>query len=75
MTEAVQQLKSQASALSEAERAELAYYLLTSLDPEEEGVEEAWRTEIARRVAQIRNGQAVGRPIDEVLAELRERYP
>jgi putative addiction module component (TIGR02574 family) len=75
MTEAVEQLKSQVSALSVAERADLAYFLLTSLEPEEEGVEEAWREEIARRVAEIRSGQAVGRPIDEVLAELRERYP
>ncbi|HTU88484.1 MAG TPA: addiction module protein [Gemmataceae bacterium] len=75
MTEAVEHLKSQVSTLSAAERADLAYFLLTSLEPEEEGVEEAWRKEIARRVTEIRNGQAVGRPIDEVLAELRELYP
>jgi len=75
MTEVVEQLKSQVSNLSTAERADLAYFLLTSLEPEEEGVEEAWREEIARRVAAIRAGKAVGRPIEEVLAELRERYP
>jgi len=75
MTEAVEQLKAQASSLSAAERADLAYFLLTSLEPEEEGVEEAWREEIARRVTEIHRGQAVGRPVDEVLAELRERYP
>jgi putative addiction module component (TIGR02574 family) len=75
MTNAVEQLKAQARHLSAPERADLAHFLLTSLEPEEEGVEEAWRTEIARRVAEIRAGQAVGRPIDEVLAELRERYP
>ena len=75
MTQAVEQLKSQASNLSAPERADLAYFLLTSLEPEEDGVEEAWRAEIARRVAQIRSGQATGRPADEVLAELRVRYP
>ena len=75
MTEAVELLKSQAGALSAAERAELAYFLLTSLEPQEEGVEEAWRAEVARRVAEIRSGRAAGRPVDEVLAELRERYP
>jgi putative addiction module component (TIGR02574 family) len=75
MTEVVEQLKAQASVLSTAERADLAYFLLTSLEPEEEGVEEAWREEIARRIAAIRGGQAVGRPIEEVLAELRELYP
>ncbi len=75
MTEAVEQLKIQAGKLSDVERADLAYYLLESLEPEEAGVEEAWRAEIARRVAEIRGGRAVGRPIDEVLAELRRRYP
>jgi putative addiction module component (TIGR02574 family) len=75
MTEAVKQLKSQASNLSASERAELAYFLLSSLEPEEEKVEEEWRAEIARRVAEIRNGSGIGRPVDEVLAEVRERYP
>jgi putative addiction module component (TIGR02574 family) len=74
MTEAVQQLYLQARALSEDEQAELAYSLLSTLETEEEGVREAWRAEIARRVAEIRSGQAIGRPIDEVLAELRARY-
>jgi putative addiction module component (TIGR02574 family) len=75
MTEAVEQLKSQVSILSAAERADLAYFLLTTLEPEEEGIEDAWKKEIARRVTEIRSGQVIGRPIDEVLAELRERYP
>jgi putative addiction module component (TIGR02574 family) len=75
MTEAVEQLKSQASVLSAPERAELAYFLLSSLEPEEEKVQEEWRAEIARRVAEIRSGTALGRPADEVVAELRERYP
>lgn len=57
------------------ERAELAYFILTSLEPEEEGAEAAWRAEIARRVADIRGGRAIGRSADEVLAELRERHP
>jgi putative addiction module component (TIGR02574 family) len=75
MTEAVEHLKSQASILSVPERAELAYFLLSSLEPEEEGVVDAWRSEIARRVAEIHGRSAVGRPADDVLADLRERYP
>ena len=75
MSQAVEQLKSQASTLSAPERAELAYFLLSSLEPEEDGAREAWRTEITRRVAEIRNGSAIGRPAEEVLDELRERYP
>ncbi len=75
MTETMERLKTEASALSEQERAELAYFLLASLESESEGVEDAWRTEIARRVSEIRAGSAKGRPIEEVLAELRERHP
>ena len=75
MSPAVEQLKSQAISLSVPERAELAHFLLSSLEPEEEGVEEAWREVIARRVAEIQNGTAMGRPLDEFLAELSERYP
>jgi putative addiction module component (TIGR02574 family) len=75
MTQAVARLKSRARNLSSRERADLAYFLLSSLEPVEQGVEEAWRKEIARRVAQIRAGKAKGRPAEEVLARLRERYP
>ena len=75
MTEAVERLKSQAGALTASGRADLAYFLLVSPEPDEEGAEEAWRAEVARRAAEIRSGSATGRPADEVLAELRERYP
>jgi putative addiction module component (TIGR02574 family) len=75
MTEAVRNLKHQMESLSQAERAELAYYLLTSLELEEEGAEEAWRVEINRRVDEIKSGKVVGRSAEEVFTELRERYP
>ncbi len=75
MTETVEQLKSRAVALTVPERADLAYFLLASLEPEEEGIEGAWRDEIDRRVDEIRSGHAIGRPADDLLAELRERYP
>ncbi len=75
MTVAVEQLKSQVVSLTKPERADLAYFLLSSMEPEEAGVEAAWDDEISRRVADIRSGQAVGRPAEEVLDELRNRYP
>lgn len=82
MTEAVEQLKTQLGTLSTAERAELASYLLATLEPEEAGVEpeepgvkEAWQIEVARRLSEARAGRVKGRPVDEVLAELRELYP
>lgn len=75
MTPSIEQLKSQAGALSGPERAELAYFLLTSLEPDEAGADAAWQAEIARRVAEIRAGPARGRPVEDVLAELRQRAP
>jgi putative addiction module component (TIGR02574 family) len=75
MTAAAEQFKAQLGSLSAEDRAELAYFLLTSLEPEEEGADEAWRGEIARRVAEVRGGQVVGKPAAELLKELREKYP
>ena len=68
------ELKEKASQLSEAERAELALSLLESLDgPADSGVEEAWRLEVERRVAEIERGEVQLIPGDEVFARLRHR--
>jgi putative addiction module component (TIGR02574 family) len=75
MTSAVEHLKSQAELLSVRERVDLALFLLHSLEPQEPGAEDAWQTQIARRVAEIRRRAVCGIPIDEVLANLRSRYP
>jgi len=71
----VERYKSQLEKLSQKERAELAYFLISSLEPAEEGVSAAWDTEVARRLAEIREGKAIGKPAEQVFAELRERYP
>lgn len=75
MSAIAEHLKAQLSGLTAADRAELASFLLGTLEPEEEGAADAWREEIARRVADIRSGRATGTPADEFLAELREKYP
>jgi putative addiction module component (TIGR02574 family) len=75
MSPLLEQLKATATGLSAPERAELAHYLLETLEPAEEGVAEAWRTELARRMADIRSGKVVGKPVEQVLARLRELYP
>jgi putative addiction module component (TIGR02574 family) len=75
MTEAVEQFKSQLGILSPPERAELAHFLLLSLEPEDADAAAAWDAEIARRVAEIRTGRATGKPAEQVFAELREQYP
>ncbi|MFL5241187.1 MAG: addiction module protein [Gemmataceae bacterium] len=75
MTEAAAGLKSQLSALSQQDRAEMAFFLLTSLEPEEEGVEAVWKAEVSRRLEEIRSGKVIGKPADQLFAEMRELYP
>ena len=76
MTQAVEQLKAQLGHLSAEERAELAHFLLVSLEPEDgDGVDAAWEAEVARRVEEIRSGRAVGKPAEQLFAELHEQYP
>ena len=73
MSEAVTQILAHLDSLSQQERADLAHAFLRSLKPEDEGVAEAWDVELSRRVAEIRSGQAVGNPAEQLFAELREK--
>jgi putative addiction module component (TIGR02574 family) len=75
MTETLEQLKTQLTLLSNPERAELAHFLLASLEPEEEGAAEAWDAEVKQRVQEILSGRALGKPADQFFGELREQYP
>ena len=68
------EIKEKASQLSETEKAELALSLIESLDgPADLDVEESWRLEIERRVAQIERGEVKLVAGDEVFARLRRR--
>jgi putative addiction module component (TIGR02574 family) len=74
MSDTLAELKKKAALLSEVERAELALTLMESLDgPPDAGVDEAWRVEIERRVAQIERGEVQLIPGDEVFERLRRR--
>jgi putative addiction module component (TIGR02574 family) len=75
MTPTLQDLKNASSSLPALQRAELAHFLLRSLDPEEDGWDEAWGRELARRLEEICSGHVVGVPAEEVLGRLQERYP
>jgi putative addiction module component (TIGR02574 family) len=70
MSTTVETLKSQIDNLSKDERAELAFYLLSALEPESE--EEAWKQEMVRRVEELRTGKVQGIPAEQAMAELRE---
>ena len=75
MTAKAERLKSELAGLTPEDRAELARFLVQSLDEEEEqGVEAAWDVELKRRAQEIESGRVVGEPADRVLRELRAKY-
>jgi putative addiction module component (TIGR02574 family) len=75
MTVGIEKWKSELAGLTPQERAELAHFLIESLvseaDPE---VEAAWDVELSRRADEIMSGKAVGKPAEQVFAELRQRF-
>jgi putative addiction module component (TIGR02574 family) len=74
MSEAVAEILSRIDHLSQGERAELAYALLLSLEPDQPPEPDAaFESDLARRVAEIREGRAKGKPAEQVFAELRAR--
>lgn len=75
MSPSLEQLKTAISILPVAERAELAQYLLRSLDPEEEGARAEWLAMAEQRMAEVRAGRVVGIPAEEVLKSLTRPEP
>lgn len=68
------QLFEEAMRLDPKERAALMRLLVDSLDAEsEEGVEEAWRVEIERRIEKLDSGQVQTVPWEELRARLYQR--
>lgn len=76
VTAAVEKIRHQVSSLSNEERAELAHFLIRSLDdaPDPDR-ERAWEIELQRRGEEILAGKAVGIPAEQVFADLRTRKP
>jgi putative addiction module component (TIGR02574 family) len=63
-------------ALSEEERAELASSLIDSLDSTiEEGAEDAWDREIARRIADLDSGRAKTVPPEIARRRIKAKLP
>jgi putative addiction module component (TIGR02574 family) len=75
MSPSIEELKTTLSGLPVPERAELAHYLLHTLEPIEEGAEEEWLALAERRMAEVRGGQAAGIPAEQVLESLRRPRP
>jgi putative addiction module component (TIGR02574 family) len=70
MSPATEQVFQAALALPEEERRELVETLLAAGPG---GIEAEWDAEAERRLDEILDGRAEGRPLDEFLAELRGR--
>ena len=73
MNRTLQELKNASSDLPAEERAELAQFLLRSLDdPDDEGTRGEWLALAEKRMADVRAGKVVGIPAEEVLKNLLE---
>lgn len=72
MVMTLEQLKDAADDLSGAQRAELAEYLVRSLDEREAAAVRAeWQALAERRMADVKAGKVVGVPASEALLNLR----
>lgn len=75
MSETAEKLKLELSQLSVKERAEIAYFLIHSLDQGiDDNLETVWDTELIQRLEDINRQTAIGEPISQVFSELREKY-
>ncbi len=73
MSHSLQELKDAAGSLPLNERAELAHFLLNSLDDEDENeVRTDWLALAEKRMADVRASNVVGIPAEEVLRNLLE---
>ena len=76
MTETARKLKAELLNLTSEDRAELAYFLIRSLEEEpDSGVQGAWEAELERRWQEMESGNVAGVPAEDVFAELRKKYP
>ncbi|MSU78494.1 MAG: addiction module component [Gemmataceae bacterium] len=75
MPATVQEFKQELQSLPAPQRAELAHFLIESLDDEHDlDAEAAWDKEIEFRLTEIQSGKAQGIPAEEVFAKIREKY-
>lgn len=75
MSNSVEKMTKDALSLPLKDRAKLAHKLITSLDEHvDSDVNNAWETEINRRVRDIKNGIAKGKPAVQILSEIKAKY-
>lgn len=77
MTDLAQRLKSELGRLPESDRAELAHFLLHTLEPSPEvdtDSDAVWEAELGKRLLEIRENTLVGEPAEQVFAEMRKKH-
>ena len=72
MSDVVSELADRARSLTAEQRARLAEQILSTLDPEDVSVEQAWGQEIRKRIEEIESGLETTIPGDQVFAEVRQ---
>lgn len=74
MSQDLLELEQKAAQLSLDERAQLALFLLETLEPSEQGdIAELWRIEAESRLAQVERGEASLVPAEDVFHKLHRR--
>ena len=74
MTETAERMESHLLELSIRDRAELAQFLIQSLDEgDDPNAEAAWDAELSRRMQDIESGVEAGESADSVFEQLRMR--
>ncbi|MGH7172449.1 MAG: addiction module protein [Gemmataceae bacterium] len=73
MNSSLEEWKTALITLPAQQRAELAHYLLHTLDAAEPDAAAEWLALAQRRMDDVRAGKAVGIPAEQVLESLRER--
>ena len=75
MNSTADKIRIELATLSEAERTQLAHFLIESLDPETDAdAHAAWDVELERRAEEIKSGRTKGEPAEKVFTELRAKY-
>ncbi len=72
MSDVVTELAERARSLPAEQRARLAEQILSTLDPQDDSVEQAWDQEIRKRIEEIESGLETTIPGDQVFAEVRQ---
>ncbi len=75
MTKTAENFKRELAQLPVQDRAELAYFLIHSLDEDvDDNIFSVWEQELTQRLAEIQEGFANSESADQVLSELRAKY-